>query len=482
MPILMPDTSPCTSTTAATAGQADGILPVDPFTALQIHFGMLLGVDDLETLAANPRGKTRLHNAWLHREGIVWGLGLTLKAAAGEVQVDAGLALDAAGHELHLDAASCVSLPAWFEAHKAEFDPPVVPAADGSVTFDAHVVARFKACLTRQVPAITDPCGPNAADTAYSRALETIELLLRPLASTPKPLPYHRLRLLFDLDDPLVVGGVTNPGDAVIVARRDDIRSNHPIEDQPRLYLAAFREYAALDTIDLRPATTSDGVLTLFPEDSSTEVLLADVLGVKLLPAPGASPPWTLAAAPAPTPTIVTNVRPSHVATATIQELLCGPLFGNGGGGGGAGGGGDGGGGGGGGGTTTDAGGPRVIPDSVQLAADKRSVTLKVTGPLAPASLDEDAFSVTGFDEDDGWSDVSIANVKVSGGGADTVTIALKERPTGSLVRLVARGRGPAPVLGVVGTARIPLAGVVGGPPGTKDDGHDFAITLSVGS
>jgi len=67
MPILIPDSSPCTSTAA---GQADQILPADPFTALQFHFGMLLGVDDLETLAANPRGKTWLHNAWLHREGV----------------------------------------------------------------------------------------------------------------------------------------------------------------------------------------------------------------------------------------------------------------------------------------------------------------------------------------------------------------------------------------------------------------------------
>lgn len=461
MPILIPDSSPCSATTA---GQADQILPADPFTALQFHFGMLLGVDDLETLAANPRGKAWLHNAWLHREGVVWGFGVTVDTTVGEVRVAPGLALDAMGRELHLDAAACVNLGAWFEAHKGDFDPPIAPAPDGSVTFDAHVVARYRACLSRQVPAISDPCGANAGDTAYSRALETVELLLEPLASTPKPLPYHRLRLLFDLDAPIVVNGTTDPGDAAIVARRDDIRTNHPPEDQPGLYLAAFREYAALDTIELAPATAADGTATIFPEDSTTEVLLADVLGVKLLPAPGASPPWTLAAAPAPT--VITKVRPSHVATATIQELLNGPLFGPGGGGGG----------------TTDAGGPRVIPGSVQLAADKRSVTFKVTGPLAPASVDAAPFTVTCFDETDGWSNLDILNAQVSGAGADTVTVALKEGPSGSIVRLVVRGRGPAPVLGVVGTGRIPLAGVVGGPPGTKDDGHDFAIMIAVGS
>jgi hypothetical protein len=459
MPILIPDSSPCT---AATAGQADQILPADPFTALQFHFGMLLGVDDLETLAANPRGKTWLHNAWLHREGVVWGFGVTVDTTAGEVRVAPGLALDAMGRELHLDAAACVNLGAWFEAHKGDFDPPIVAAPDGSVTFDAHVVVRYRACLSRQVPAITDPCGANAADTAYSRALETAELLLEPLASTPKPLPYHRLRLLFDLDAPNVVNGTTDPGDAAIVVRREDIRNNHPPADQPGLYLAAFREYAALDTIDLAPASASDGTTTIFPEDSTTEVLLADVLGVKLLPAPGASPPWTLAAAPAPG--VVTKVRPSHVATATIQELLNGPLFGPGGGG------------------QADAGGPRVIPSTVQLAADKRSVTFRLTGPLAPMSVATAAVTVACFDDAVGWSNLDILSAQVSGAGADTVTVALKETAAGSIARLLVRGRGPEPVLGVVGTGRIPLAGVVGGPPGTKDDGHDFAIMIAVGS
>ena len=49
-------------------------LPADPFTDLAVQFGMLLGVADFDALAANPRGKMRLHNAWLHGQGV--GLGL----------------------------------------------------------------------------------------------------------------------------------------------------------------------------------------------------------------------------------------------------------------------------------------------------------------------------------------------------------------------------------------------------------------------
>ena len=58
------------------------MLPASPFTALQYHFGMLLGVDDLETAQAYPRGKIRLHNAWLHREGVVWGFNVVVQQPA----------------------------------------------------------------------------------------------------------------------------------------------------------------------------------------------------------------------------------------------------------------------------------------------------------------------------------------------------------------------------------------------------------------
>src|SRR5215211_7415462 len=93
-----------------------GPLPVDPFTGLRFHFGMLLGVDDFESEQAYHRGKMRLHNGWLHGEGVVWGLlvdaplveggGADLK---GELRVRPGLALDAAGRELYLAATACVS-------------------------------------------------------------------------------------------------------------------------------------------------------------------------------------------------------------------------------------------------------------------------------------------------------------------------------------------------------------------------------------
>ena len=55
-------------------GQEDGLLPVSPFTALQVHFGMLLGVDDLETLQAISEGQTPPAQRLAARRGC--GLGL----------------------------------------------------------------------------------------------------------------------------------------------------------------------------------------------------------------------------------------------------------------------------------------------------------------------------------------------------------------------------------------------------------------------
>src|SRR5438477_7150096 len=102
--------------------EGDKLLPLNPFSSLRYHVGMLLGVDDFETEQAYHRAKMRLHNAWLHREGVVWGLGVRLDTARGEVRVLKGLALDAAGHELHLEGDACVNVGQWFAAHRDDAD------------------------------------------------------------------------------------------------------------------------------------------------------------------------------------------------------------------------------------------------------------------------------------------------------------------------------------------------------------------------
>jgi hypothetical protein len=246
------------------------------------------------------------------------------------------------------------------------------------------------------------------------------------------------------------------------------------LEQQPRAYLQAFREFAALDEIDLSPQHDEAGaVSSLFPEDPS-EVLLADVLDIVVTPAPGAGATGWVIADPLPVPNV--RVRPSHVATATIQELLCGPLFAfpaaptppeepteeptrptpseTGG--------------------QTDAGGPRVDPESVKIPRD-RMITLRVTKPVDTASAQPAQFSVTTYASTDGWKTTDVDGVALDQ-PATTITLKLKTPiAAGLLVRLIARGTGPQPILG---TDLVPLAGVVGGPPGSANDGYDFVIML----
>jgi hypothetical protein len=414
----------------AAAGAENGLLPVNPFSALQFHFGMLLGVDDLETGQAYPRGKIRLHNAWLHREGVVWGFNVSFNDRK-ELAVDSGLALDAAGHELHLDRQACVDVGQWYAAHKSDPDFTFADSGGGK-KFSVHVVAKFKACLTRPVPAMIEPCAGAQTDTAYSRVFETIELLLRPGLSKLKDLGYHRLRVLFQIEpDSAPYAGVKT--------RRETIQALPPAQ-QPAAYLQALREFAALDEIDLKPqAATAADPASIFPEDP-TEVVLADVADLIVQPDPGGN--WAIAA-PLPTPAV--TVRPSHIATATIQELLCGPLF-------------------------AAAGGPSQAPTGpivtdAQLAA--KAVTFKTSRPIVASTLVAEAFSVTDYNDADGWSNLDIKSVSVAGDGS--IQIDLKEAPAGSLVRLIISGSGPHPLLAA--DNHIPL-----GAPGAggADDGVDF--------
>jgi hypothetical protein len=96
------------------------------------------------------------------------------------------------------------------------------------------------------------------------------------------------------------------------------------------------------------------------------------------------------------------------------------------------------------------------------------------------------AFSVTSFaphptHRAKGWSHADILSTALQDGprGDDTrVVIELAERPAGDIVRLCVRGTGNEPLLGR--QTLIPLAGAVGGPPGTRMNGCDFVHMWSI--
>lgn len=422
-------------------GNGGGLSPVNPFFALRYQYGMLLGVDDFETEQAYHRGKTRLHNAWLHREGVVWGLDVQLDTARNEIKVTPGLALDAAGRELHLDATACVDITQWYALHKNDPGFTSTTTAGGEIEFDVRVVIGFQACLTRQVPAMLDPCqssGPNGV--AYSRVSETVKLSLVPLApAVAAKKPYWRLRLLFWIDPIPAGAGTPTAGEQEVLDARNSILTL-PIGKQPAAYLAAFRKFAARDEIELQPAQGPAGTgLLLFPAGDDTVVTLAELRGITLTDTGG-----TLALSAG---TVDVAVRPTLVATGIIEELLCGPVLL--------------------GGQPAPASvGPLVTPASVSASAGSNIVKFTTDSALQPSSVAAAAFSVTFLDGAGAspWQDLGPAATWDA--PSKTVTLTLTAAPAAGLLRLIAKGTGPSPL---VGANSIALGGT-----SSSADGQDF--------
>ncbi|GAA0497733.1 hypothetical protein ACFQ2B_02675 [Streptomyces stramineus] len=290
-------------------GDRNATLPAaDPFTSLAAHFGMLLGVADLETVVGHAWAKVRLHNAWLHGGGVVWGFGISVEGPSREVQVSPGLAVDGLGRELHLPTLSCLDIAQWLEENRERVTMRETPEGD---TFDAHVVARFRACLARPVPALVSPCEGADAETAFSRLRETAELLLVPQRSV-RTVRYPRLRRLFGLP-----GTGDAKRDAAVGREVDPLRAraeNAAESERPDVWLDAVRRCAALDTVDRRPAGLDgqDGS-ALLPGAEPADVVLGDLTGLRLTTVDGATTACVGA--------VDVATRTSHVDTTTLVEL-----------------------------------------------------------------------------------------------------------------------------------------------------------------
>ena len=116
--------------------------------------------------------------------------------------------------------------------------------------------------------------------------------------------------------------------------------------------------------------------------------------------------------------------------------------------------------------SATAAGSNRSHDQPMRSSAAK-SITLKTSRPVAPSTLSPDAVSVTDYDDADGWSNLDIKAVSVSGDGS--IKIDLKEAPAGSLVRLIISGTGPRPLLAADNHIALGAPGA-----GGADDGVDF--------
>ena len=415
-----------------TAPSCDGVaLPVNPFVSNRYHFGMLLGVADLDTDQGYHRGKTWLHTSWLHGYGTVWGLRVELRPGSNELAVGSGLAVDRRGRELSVTDTLCVDLGLWFAENRPE-SLVVTDDGDGGVAFDLELVLCSRQCLDRPVPAISEGCEGATSDTAYSRAVEQGLPVLqpRPEPGEPDDRPYprvHQLMGLVEASDPLVVSALA------------DIAAADPA-DRPALARRRLGSVLAADAIERAPA---GGVGDLFPEPEPGCVALAD-LHVHLAPQ---GEGWRVVEDGADPTTVDNLARPALAPTALLQSLLVPPTV-----------------------------GPEALrrPDSrepgnagdglrlLDASLDGATLTVRFSAPLNQATVQPAAFTVTAL-RADGWRPVAVNR---AGAADDAATVALtlasavRVRP----VRVISHGTGGAPLLGQDGSL--------------LDDGRDAAVMI----
>ena len=425
----------CDDTAAPCQSCSESDLPVNPFSALRVAFGMLLGEDDFRTMMGNPRGKQMLHSAWLHGSGVVWGYQVAL---GGEysLSVAPGLAVDGNGRELLAETTLCLNLMDWVTAQK--------PTKD---VITATLMADFACVPTSLVPTLADPCDVTRKHDDYSRVLETVQLSLQPDDGSPpssNPPTYQRLRVLFGL---LMPG--TDQASLDALAAIEAVMSA-PEGNRAQVLLAEFRKLAAADSAELKPAV-EQGVegLSLFPVTAEQSGVVLAKLVIKQHEESGVIQIDSVDIDP--------SVRTTLLPTSVIQELTAGTapsLFGSA--------------------STPDYGGPRVLPDSLQWT-DDRTLEFEVSKPLNARSLRR-AVRITSLSADRGWAEDDVDTISVRSGGT-TVVVRLADQLANETGRLVVRGTGPEPAFGV--DPAVPLAGVAGGPPAGKDDGRDAVIMFA---
>lgn len=278
----------------------------------------------------------------------------------------------------------------------------------------------------------------------YSRVVETVKLELRPGPCCLPAEVYHRVRVLLGLDD--VYDGDQAGEEAQAAAME---AASAPPSQRAKELLRQFRRMAALDEMDLRPPVRDgEPCLSLFPAlEECAGVVLADVQ-IDVKEEGGCVE--------------ITDVRfdpcsrRALLPTATIQELTCGvapALLGVG--------------------LNGDTGGPRVIRESISLTDDGRTLSFNLTEPLIPGSVKR-AIAITSLSSR-GWVDEDIDSVRYDAAEV-AVIVNLADRPINEVVRLIVRGTGETPVFG--SDPPVPLAGFVGGPSGTLDDGVDAVYTF----
>jgi hypothetical protein len=353
------------------------------------------------------------------------------------LRVGPGLAVDGRGRELRLQKDWC--------------DDDVVAGLPDDLDCDddgwvhACVVVEFDGCLSAPVPTLADPCDVDRGHDDFSRVVETARVRLRPgHCPGPEPGAYPRVRALLGTHH---LREDTPAGRQVRDARAALLTVG--AEELAAALWRHVRALAAHDVAELRPGSAAR---TARPEpfplaEDRTAVVLAGVR-FRVEKAGCRRTVRDLE--------VDISVRPALLPTSMITELLCGlspgPLWQA---------------------TGPDQEGPRVDQDSLDWR-DEQTLTFRVTAPIHPGSL-RDAVHVSSLGEQ-GWGEKSLAVGHPRTEDGDRLVVVMLAEPLDrERFRLVVRGTGTAPAFGR--DPAVPLAGVLGGPPGSADDGHDAVVS-----
>lgn len=426
-----------------------GALTVEPFTALAPHYGMLLGVSDFQVMGANPRGKLRLHQAWQHGPGVVWGLGVKVSADERSLVVCPGLAVDCVGREVPVSAEMCLDVHAWVKEKSGEGEP--FPSGLDEYVFSARLWLEHDACPTRKVPSVRSTCAQADDSVQYSRVHEFGHLELEAY----QPAVEHCRRADEDEPEEDCDNRDDTFADLRALVRNGDLPD---LPRQPAGWLDAFRAVAALETARHGCEQCGKASASPFPACGSPRLLLADLPKVVLR---RHGDTWTVTAE-----VIDLSVRRTHLSTWLIEELIAESLAGSRGSE-----------------PVADAGGPRVA----RVRRSARQIVVELTADVLEATV-ADAVEVRWIDRsaaEPAWSepmDIEPRTTRATEDRAARIVLPVwKDQDTDIWHRVVLRGTGPTPLMGLSHGVPVPLAGRVGGPPCTADDGCDVAAMIRAG-
>jgi hypothetical protein len=402
-------------------------LPDDPSQALAYHYGMLLGAADLRTEQGYHVGKARRHARTLHGQGVVQGFQVTLDG--DELKVSAGLALDARGRELALGERYCVSLPAWWKAHR---DLPEFAAQKllDVVTLQLELRIGHLLCCERPVPAVAPTCqGEDGSPLMPSRFVESARLDLVDASGLTEP--SHGVP---DAERPLYallgLAAQLPPGDADVegaLNARSTIAAADPA-DRPALALAALDRGIAVGTARLDAAALpgDDGLplarlRDLVLKRSGDDAYQVTGGRVEILDRPALLSTATLqrllAALLATSPLVAAPVLPPPAPAPA---------------------------------PTPPAAPPAPLPFVTAAVSNAERLTLTLAEAVHGGSVQPTAFSVAELDDTHGWRSFSVRHVDVEAGGT-RLLLTLGHAPVEKLMRIVIDLAGRKPVLAASG-------------------------------